>query len=92
MSGIRIRDQKVMPRRSCCERDVILCNALKIRDSIKPDSISCNACCYKNVARLDDCEACYTLRFHGYSFVTHFTQVSFKGFQKLLEGGGGVAD
>jgi hypothetical protein len=32
------------------------------------------------------------LTFHGYSFVTHFTQVSFKGFQKLLEGGGGVAD
>ena len=30
---------------------------------VEPDSTSCNASCNKNVARLYDCEACYTLQF-----------------------------
>ena len=27
------------------------------------DSTSCNACCNKNAARLDDCRVCYTMQF-----------------------------
>ena len=30
---------------------------------VEPDSTLCNACCNKNVARLDNCEACYTFQF-----------------------------
>ena len=48
-----------------CKRGVTLCNASKIRCSVAAlvakvelDSTSCNACCNKNVARLDDCGVC----------------------------------
>ena len=30
---------------------------------VELDSTSCNACCNKNVARLDDCGICYTVQF-----------------------------
>ena len=30
---------------------------------VELDSTSCNACCNKNVARLDDCGVCYTMQF-----------------------------
>ena len=30
---------------------------------VELDSTSCNACCSKNVARLDDCGVCYTTQF-----------------------------
>ena len=30
---------------------------------VELDSTSCNACCSKNVARLDDCGICYTMQF-----------------------------
>ena len=30
---------------------------------VELDSTSCNACCNKNVARLDDCGVCYTTQF-----------------------------
>ena len=30
---------------------------------VELDSTSCNSCCNKNVARLDDCGVCYTMKF-----------------------------
>ena len=53
-----------------CKRDMLYCpmagkcvEALwQSLRKVEPDFNSCNAYCNKNVARLYDCEACYTLQ------------------------------
>ena len=53
-----------------CKRGITLCNVQKsvaaLPQSLRKvelDSTSCNACCNKNVARLDDFGVCYTMQF-----------------------------
>ena len=52
----------------------------KLLRKVEIDSTSCNSCCNKNVAKLDDCGVCYTLSLLCIDIVMSITDLMIAGY------------